>query len=130
VHAALRASRWADAKVLVEQLTKRSGNDPARLRSLAESLGQISHAESQRLAKSTWQRLEKQLREGSPEWHTVRMAMIAQCLALQEFDEAEKWLKMTRLLQEPTPEREAEWKAMQSRITDARKMHAGERPSR
>lgn len=130
VHAALRAGRWADAKTLVEQLTKRFGNDFSRLRSLAESLGAVPHPESQRLAKATWQRLEKQLREGSPEWHSARMAMIAQCLALQEFDEAEKWLKMTRLLQEPTPAREEEWKAMQAKITDARKMHAGERPSR
>ncbi|HET6422423.1 MAG TPA: hypothetical protein VFG20_01995 [Planctomycetaceae bacterium] len=130
MHAALRAGRWAEAKAQVEQLAKRFSNDVNRQRALAESLAQVSHPEALRLAKAAWQRVEKMSPDGSAEWHAARMAVIAQCLALREFDEAEKWLKMTRLLQEPTPAREAEWNTMQARITEARKTHAGERPSR
>ncbi len=130
LRSALRAGRWADAKIQVGQLSKKFGNDAARMRTIAESLAQVPHAESRRLAKQTWQRIEKLTADGSADWHTARMAVIAQCLALNELDEAEKWLKVTRLLQEPTPAREAEWNAVQARIAASRKNNAGERPSR
>ncbi len=130
LRSAMRAGRWSDVTTQVNLLTKKFGSDTGRLRQLADTLTQVQRSEAQRLAKQTWQRVEKNTAEGSPPWHTARLAVISQCLALGELDEAEKFLKLTRLLQVGDENLQAEWDRMQERITAARKHKQGERPPR
>lgn len=123
----MRAGRWAEVTTQVEQLTQKIGKDPGRLRQLAETLSQVDRPEAHRLSKQTWQRIEKITPEGSPVWHSARLAVITQCLALGELDEAEKFLKLTRLLQVGDENLQAEWDRLQERIAAARKNKQGER---
>ncbi len=122
----MRTGRWAVVTTQVEQLAKTFGKDSARLRQLAESLMQVDRLEAHRLAKQTWQRIEKNAVEGSPAWHSARQAVITQCLALGELDDAEKLLKLTRLLQVGDDRLNAEWDRLQERITVAKKNKQGE----
>lgn len=126
----MRTGRWNLVAAQVEQLTKKFGGDSARMRQLADSLTQVDHPEARLLAKRTWQRIEKNAVEGSPAWHTARLAVITQCLALGELDEAEKFLKLTRLLQVGDDHLNAEWDRLQERITVAKKNKQGERRTR
>lgn len=130
LHSTMRTGRWDQVATQVDRLSMKFSKDAARMRQLADSLTQVEHPEAHRLARQTWQRIEKLALEGSPAWHTARLALITQCLALGDVDEAEKFLKLTRLLQVGNEELEAEWDRLQAQIDAVKKNKPGERHTR
>ncbi len=80
------------------QLLEKLPRDPKRLRSTAELSEMLESSDGNKQAKSLWRRLETLLKPGSAEWLDARWHVIRCCQKLGEQAEADKLLKVTKLL--------------------------------
>jgi len=81
-----------------QQLLEKSPRDATLLRSIAELCESLESTDGFKQAKSLWRRLEAVLKAGSTEWLDARWHVIHCCQKLGEQTEAEKLLKVTKLL--------------------------------
>lgn len=86
------------AVAVYEQLVEKSPRDPKLLRTAAELCESLSSTTGDQHAKTYWRRLEGVLKAGSPEWLDARWHVIRNCRQLGEKAEADKLLKVTKLL--------------------------------
>lgn len=118
LRALLIVDREAEAATVAESLAARFDAAPDQLRQLTEILAAHPHPKTAAVAKRLWKKLEGQSAVGSPGWHAARIAIVEQCLQLGETDEADKLLKLTRLLYANTAPAEipAEWDRLQRAV--------------
>ena len=81
-----------------EQLLEKTPRDAKLLRSMAELCELLETNAANKQAKGYWRRLEGLLKSGSPDWLDARWHVIRCCQKLGEKDEADKLLKVTKLL--------------------------------
>ena len=81
-----------------ELLLEKSPRDSKLLRSTADLCEQLETNAGNKQAKGFWRRLEGVLKAGSPEWLEARWHVIRCCQKLGEQTEADKLLKVTKLL--------------------------------
>jgi tetratricopeptide (TPR) repeat protein len=86
------------AVAVYEQLVEKSPRDAKLLRTAAELCESLNSTTGDQHAKSYWRRLEGTLKAGSAEWLDARWHVIHCCQRLGEKAEAEKLLKVTKLL--------------------------------
>ena len=83
---------------LYKRLAAEAPKDAARQREIAQQLETIDNREGVTLAKQCWRRVESSTKQGSPEWLTARLGVIATSSRLDQQDEARKLLDVTKLL--------------------------------
>ncbi len=83
---------------IYQQLVEQSPRDIKLLRTAAELCDIIDSSAATTRAKSYWRRLESALKAGTPEWLDARWHLIRCCQKLGEQTEADKLLKVTKLL--------------------------------
>lgn len=81
-----------------QQLVEKSPRDLKLVRTVAELCESLDTKEGTQQAKSHWRRLEGLLKAGSAEWLDARWHVIRCCRKLGEQAEADKLLKVTKLL--------------------------------
>jgi tetratricopeptide (TPR) repeat protein len=81
-----------------EQLLEKFPRDPKLLRSTAELCELLETNAGHKQAKGLWRRLEALLKAGSPDWLETRWHVIRCCQKLGDQEEADKLLKVTKLL--------------------------------
>lgn len=81
-----------------QQLVEKSPRDAKLLRTAAELCESLDSQEGMQQAKTYWRRLEGVLKAGSVEWLEARWHVIRCCRRLGENAEADKLLKVTKLL--------------------------------
>ena len=81
-----------------EQLLENTPRDAKLLRSMAELCELLETNAANKQAKGYWRRLEGLLKSGSPDWLDARWHVIRCCQKLGEKEEADKLLKVTKLL--------------------------------
>ena len=81
-----------------EQLLEKSPRDAKLLRTTAELCELLESDAGNKHAKALWRRLESVLKSGSADWLDVRWHVIRCCRKLGEQAEADKLLKVTKLL--------------------------------
>lgn len=86
------------AVAVYQQLVEKSPRDAKLLRTAAELCESLSSTAGDQQAKMFWRRLEGLLKAGSPEWLDARWHVIRNCQRLGERAEADKLLKVTKLL--------------------------------
>ena len=86
------------AVAVYQQLVEKAPRDAKLLRTAAELCESLSSTTGDQHAKSYWRRLEGVLKAGSPEWLDARWHVIRNCRQLGENAEADKLLKVTKLL--------------------------------
>ena len=86
------------AVAVYEQLVEKSPRDAKLLRTAAELCESLSSTTGDQHAKTYWRRLEGVLKAGSPEWLDARWHVIRNCQRLGDKSEADKLLKVTKLL--------------------------------
>ncbi len=86
------------AVAVYEQLVEKSPRDAKLLRTAAELSESLSSTTGDQHAKTYWRRLEGSLKAGSTEWLDARWHVIRNCQRLGEKAEADKLLKVTKLL--------------------------------
>ena len=86
------------AVAVYEQLVEKAPRDAKLLRTAAELCESLSSTTGDQHAKTYWRRLEGVLKAGSPEWLDARWHVIRNCRQLGEKTEADKLLKVTKLL--------------------------------
>ena len=86
------------AVAVYEQLVEKSPRDAKLLRTAAELCESLSSTTGDQHAKTYWRRLEGVLKAGSPEWLDARWHVIRNCQQLGDKAEADKLLKVTKLL--------------------------------
>jgi tetratricopeptide (TPR) repeat protein len=86
------------AIAVYQQLVEKSPRDAKLLRSAAELCESLSSTAGDQQAKGFWRRLEGVLKAGSSEWLDARWHVIRNCRRLGEQAEADKLLKLTKLL--------------------------------
>jgi tetratricopeptide (TPR) repeat protein len=86
------------AVAVYQQLIEKSPRDPKLLRTAAESFESMGSPAGNQQAKGAWRKLEGLLKAGSAEWLDARWHVIRCCRKLGENAEADKLLKLTKLL--------------------------------
>ena len=86
------------AVAVYQQLVEKSPRDPKLLRTAAEMFESLESTAGNQQAKMTWRKLEAVLKAGSLEWLDARWHVIRSCRKLGENAEADKLLKVTKLL--------------------------------
>ncbi len=86
------------AVAVYQQLVEKSPRDAKLLRTAAELCESLSSTTGDQHAKTYWRRLEGVLKAGSSEWLDARWHVIRNCQRLGEKTEADKLLKVTKLL--------------------------------
>jgi Tfp pilus assembly protein PilF len=86
------------AVAVYQQLVEKSPRDTKLLRTAAELCESLGSTTGDQHAKMFWRRLEAVLKSGSPEWLDARWHVIRNCRQLGEKTEADKLLKVTKLL--------------------------------
>ena len=86
------------AVAVYQQLVENSPRDAKLLRTAAELCESLDSKEGTQQAKMLWRRLEGLLKAGSLEWLDARWHVIRCCRRLGEQAEADKLLKVTKLL--------------------------------
>lgn len=81
-----------------QQLLESRPRDATLLRAAAELADSLESVETTKQAKSFWRRLEGVLTAGKPDWLDARWHVIRCCQRLGETAEADKLLKVTKLL--------------------------------
>jgi tetratricopeptide (TPR) repeat protein len=87
-----------NAVAFYNRLLEQSPRDPERLQAAAELHQRIGAAENLRKAKGYWQQLEKLQTKGSADWLTSRLHIAECAVALGEKAEAQKLIRLTRLV--------------------------------
>lgn len=86
------------AIAVYQQLVEKTPRDAKLVRTAAELCESLDTKEGTQQAKSHWRRLEGLLKAGSLEWLDTRWHVIRCCRQLGESAEADKLLKVTKLL--------------------------------
>ena len=86
------------AIAIYQQLIEKSPRDAKLLRMAAELCESLDSKEATQQAKTFWRRLEGSLKAGGLEWLDARWHVIRCCRRLGEQAEADKLLKVTKLL--------------------------------
>lgn len=86
------------AVAVYQQLVEKSPRDPKLLRMAAELFESLGSTSGDQQAKLAWRKLEGLLKAGSAEWLDARWHVIRCCRKLGENAEADKLLKVTKLL--------------------------------
>ncbi len=86
------------AVAVYQQLVVKSPRDPKLLRTAAELFESLGSTAGDQQAKAAWRKLEGLLKAGSIEWLDARWHVIRSCRKLGENAEADKLLKVTKLL--------------------------------
>ncbi len=86
------------ALAVYQQLVEKSPRDAKLVRTAAELCESLDSKEGMQQAKAYWRRLEGLLKAGSLEWLDARRHVIHCCRRLGEQAEADKLLKVTKLL--------------------------------
>ena len=86
------------AVAVYEQLVEKSPRDAKLLRTAAELCESLSSTTGDQHARTYWRRLEGVLKAGSPEWLDARWHVVRNCRQLGDRAEADKLLKVTKLL--------------------------------
>ena len=86
------------AVAVYQQLVEKAPRDAKLLRTAAELCESLSSTTGDQHAKTYWRRLEGVLKAGSPEWLDARWHVIRNCRQLGDKAEADKLLKVTKLL--------------------------------
>lgn len=86
------------AVAVYQQLVEKTPRDAKLLRTAAELCESLDSREATQQAKTYWRRLEGLLKAGSVEWLDARWHVIRCCQRLGEQAEADKLLKVTKLL--------------------------------
>ncbi len=86
------------ALAVYQQLVEQAPRDVKLLRTSAELCETIDSSAATTRAKSYWRRLESALKAGTPDWLDARWHVIRCCQKLGEQTEADKLLKVTKLL--------------------------------
>lgn len=86
------------AVAVYRQLVEKTPRDAKLLRTAAELCESLDSREATQQAKTYWRRLEGLLKAGSLEWLDARWHVIRCCRKLGEQAEADKLLKVTKLL--------------------------------
>lgn len=87
-----------NAIAVYQQLVEKSPRDAKLVRMAAELSDSLESKEATQQAKANWRRLEGLLKAGSVEWLDARWHIIRCCRRLGEQSEADKLLKVTKLL--------------------------------
>ena len=94
----LAAGNLPNAIAFYEKLLKQSPRNRSHLRTVAELLQQTGEEASIRRAKSYWQRYERTVAKGTPEWFEARLSIAACAISLGEKEQARKLIGLTRLV--------------------------------
>lgn len=86
------------AVAVYQQLVEKAPRDPKFVRTAAQLCESLDTKEGTQQAKPLWRRLEGLLKAGSLEWLDARWHVIRCCQQLGEQAEADKLLKVTKLL--------------------------------
>ena len=86
------------AVAVYQQLVEKSPRDPKLLRTAAELFESLDSTAGNQQAKTAWRKLEGLLKAGSVEWLDARWHVIRSCRKVGEHAEADKLLKVTKLL--------------------------------
>ena len=86
------------AVAVYQQLVEKSPRDPKLLRTAAELFESLNSNAGNQQAKTAWRKLEGLLKAGSVEWLDARWHVIRCCRKVAENAEANKLLKVTKLL--------------------------------
>ena len=86
------------AVAVYQQLVEKSPRDPKLLRTAAELFESLGSTAGDQQAKTAWRKLEALLKAGSLEWLDARWHVIRVCRKVGEHAEADKLLKVTKLL--------------------------------
>jgi predicted Zn-dependent protease len=93
------ATRQADRGIeIYEKLLQQAPRDKPLLTSYAELLVKCATKECLKKAVAAWQKLEAMQKAATPEWFALRYQVCRTLVLMEDFAEAGKLLKMTRLL--------------------------------
>lgn len=86
------------ALAVYQRMLDQSPRDVDMARRVGQALFDRDEPECRALAKTSWQRVERFLKQGSEDWLEARWHVIACCLRLGEREQAQKLLHVTKLL--------------------------------